>query len=248
MSEGERARQPDLRTVRTYVRREGRMTRAQRRALETLWPRYGLEPGEGLLDLAAAFGRHAPRALEIGFGMGDALLEMASARPGWDFLGVEVYRPGAGSLIRRAHALGLGNIRVVLGDAVLLLERHLPPASLDAVYVFFPDPWPKKRHHKRRLVQPAFAARVARVLKPGGVLHLATDWEPYAEHMLAVMEAAPGFRNLAGPGRYLEGRGDRPETKFERRGRALGHPVRDLLYVREAGDEGRETGRKMGGG
>ncbi len=233
---------PPAAPVRTYVRREGRMTRAQRRALETLWPRYGVEPGEGVLDLDAVFGRHAPHALEIGFGMGDALLEMAAARPGWDFLGVEVYRPGAGSLIRRAHEQGLTNIRVVLGDAVELLERHLPPASLDAVYAFFPDPWPKKRHHKRRLVQPAFAARVARVLRPGGVLHLATDWEPYAEHMLAVMEAAPGFRNAAGPGRYLEGRGERPETKFERRGRALGHPVRDLLYVREAGDGKRETG------
>ncbi len=208
--------------IRSYVRR-GRLTRAQKRALEALWPRYGVE---GVYDPDALFGRQAPRHMEIGFGMGEALVAMARAHPDWDFLGVEVYRPGIGSLLRQLHAEGLTNVRVFGEDAGTVLA-HLPEACLDGVYLFFPDPWPKRRHHKRRLVQPPFVAQVASRLRPGGRFLLATDWEDYALHMLEVLEASPLLRNLAGTG--FAPRPDlRPVTKFERRaGR-----VWDLAYAR----------------
>ena len=223
---------PPKRIVRSFVRREGRLTRGQRRALEQLWPRYGIPAGEEVLDLEAVFGRRAPVVLEIGFGNGEALLAMAAARPGTDYLGIEVHRPGIGRLLLGLEAQGLSNVRVLEGDAAELLARRLPGASLDAVHIFFPDPWPKKRHHKRRLVQPAFVELLRTRLKPGGRLHLATDWRDYAEHMAAVMERAPGFRNLSPHPPYIERPPDRPRTRFERRGADLGHGVWDLLYQR----------------
>ena len=209
------------------------MTPAQRRALARYLPVYGL-PAERPCDLALAFGREAPRCVEIGFGAGDALLGMAAASPECDFLGVEVYEPGVGRVLHQAAERDLTNLRVIVGDAVEVLERCLPEGSLHAVYLFFPDPWPKKRHHKRRLVGPAFARLVASRLVPGGRFLLATDWPPYAEHMLAVLEAEARLRNLAGPGRFAPRAPERALTRFERRAASLGHPVRDLAFVRVA--------------
>lgn len=231
MAAREEGRGP-ARTVRSFVRRQGRVTRGQQRALERLGPEYCIELPEAPLDLDAVFGRSAPRALEIGFGMGEALAAMAAARPEWDFLGVEVYPPGVGRLLQAIEEQGLGNVRICPEDAVELVRHGLPPASMAAVYVFFPDPWHKKRHHKRRLIQPGFVERLAPVIEPGGILHLATDWEPYAEQMLEVMEAAADFENTAGPGQYAPRPGDRPLTKFEQRGERLGHGVYDLVYRR----------------
>jgi tRNA (guanine-N7-)-methyltransferase len=219
------------RPIRSFVRREGRMTVAQRRALADLWPRYGIEAGEAPLDFAVLFGRTAPVTLEIGFGNGEALLTVAAAHPERDFIGIEVHRPGVGQLLNALAARGLSNVRVAIGDAREFLLQRVPEASLGAVHLFFPDPWPKKRHHKRRLVQPAFAELVRQRLRPGGWWHLATDWQDYAGHMLAVLEAA-GFENTAGPGRFAPDPGERPPTKFEARGRRLGHAVWDLVCRR----------------
>lgn len=226
---------PIRRKIVSFVRREGRLTASQRRALAELLPRFGVtvdaQP-DAVPDLDAVFGRAAPRVLEIGFGDGVSLAQMAAAAPELDFLGIEVHRPGVGHLLLEIERRGLGNVRVICADAVDILERRLPPACLDRVQLFFPDPWPKTRHHKRRILQPSFVELVRERLKPGGVFHMATDWAHYAEQMLAVMEAAPGFRNGAGPGRYAERPAYRPETRFERRGLRLGHGVWDLLYVR----------------
>lgn len=208
------------------------MTAAQQRALETLWPKYGIEPDESLLDLKQVFGRSGPVNLEIGFGNGEALLAMAAAHPERDYLGIEVHRPGVGQLLNRLAADGLSNVRVIVGDASEFLAQRIPDGSLDAVHLFFPDPWPKQRHHKRRLVQPGFAALVRCKLKPAGVWHLATDWQDYAEQMRAVLEAADGFENMAGAGCFAADPGERPHTKFEARGRRLGHGVWDLRYKR----------------
>ncbi len=218
------------RRIRSFVRREGRLTPAQARALETLLPRYGL-PDEGLLDLPALFGRVAPVTLEIGFGSGDALASMAATAPDENFIGIEVHRPGVGRLLQRLAAEGLENVRVSTRDAVEVLEHQIPDASLDRVLVYFPDPWPKKRHHKRRLIQPPFVTLLARKLTPGGLLHLATDWMPYAEWMQEVLAGAPEFVPVP-PGGCLPRPAWRPETRFERRGQRLGHPVCDLLYRR----------------
>lgn len=218
-----------LRHIRSFVRREGRITVAQQRALETLWPRFGVTLGAAVLDLDLIFERRAPRILEIGFGMGDSLLACASAHPEIDYLGVEVHRPGIGGVLRKLDELNLSNVRVIDGDALEALRQNISDASFDAIYVFFPDPWPKKRHHKRRLVQPEFMTLAHAKLKPGGLLHFATDWENYAQHMLEVVSATPQFRNTAGTGQFAPSRGDRPETKFERRGVALGHGVWDLV-------------------
>ncbi len=212
------------RPIRSFVRREGRMTAAQKRALAELYPRYGLTPGDAPIYFAGAFGRSAPVVAEIGFGNGDALARQAAAHPETDYLGLEVHRPGVGRLLARVAAEGLTNVRVVCADAKEILARNIPDESLAAVYVLFPDPWPKKRHHKRRLVQPEFVQLVRRKLKPGGVLHLATDWPAYAEHMEAVLNTAEGFAQATAAAR--------PDTKYEARGRRLGHPVRDLAYVR----------------
>ncbi len=220
------------RTVRSFARRRGRVTRAQRRALEAHWDRYGVEPG-GPLVLETLFGRAAPRVLEIGFGMGDALLEMATEHPGTDFLGIEVYEAGVGRLLAGAAAAGIDNLRVICDDAADVLRDRIPLGSLDAVLLYFPDPWPKKRHHKRRLVQPEFAAVVAARLAPAGRFELATDWEPYALQMLETLDATRGLRNVRGPGCFAPRPGYRPRTKFEVRGERLGHEVWDLAYVRD---------------
>lgn len=225
------ARGEGRRPVRSYVLRQGRMTEAQRRALERLWPRYGVALGDAPLVPAVLFRRAAPVILEIGFGNGDALVAAAASQPDHDFLGVEVHRPGVGSLLLKLADAGIENVRVIVADANDVLAR-LTPGTLQGVHLFFPDPWPKKRHHKRRLLQPAFAARLHEVLAPGGYLHCATDWEEYAAHMLAVLEATPGFVNAAGAGRYTERPASRPTTRFERRGQAEGRPVRDLLFRR----------------
>ncbi|MBI3775600.1 MAG: tRNA (guanosine(46)-N7)-methyltransferase TrmB [Gammaproteobacteria bacterium] len=218
-----------LRHIRSFVRREGRITVAQQRALSTLWPRFGITPGAEELDLDLIFGRRAPRILEIGFGMGDSLLACANAHSETDYLGIEVHRPGIGGVLRKLDELNLSNVRIIDGDALVALRMNISDAAFDAIYVFFPDPWPKKRHHKRRLVQPDFMTLMHAKLKPGGLLHFATDWDNYAQHMLDVVNATPQFRNTAGVGQFAASRGERPETKFERRGLALGHDVWDLI-------------------
>lgn len=229
-----RERDPDtgkvMRRVRSFVLREGRLTRGQERALAELWPVYGLERGDGLLEPETVFARRAPLVLEIGYGMGQSLLAMAAAQPDHDFIGIEVHRPGVGALLMGIEEQGLNNLRSYCDDAVEILQECIPDNSLSRVQLYFPDPWPKKKHHKRRIVQPAFAERLWHKLEPGGVLHMATDWRDYAEHMLAVMQAAPGWHNEAGPEAFSPRPPWRPETKFERRGERLGHGVWDLLY------------------
>jgi tRNA (guanine-N7-)-methyltransferase len=217
--------EPRRREVRSFVRREGRMTVAQKRALEELWPQFGFERGD-------AFAREAPLVMEIGFGNGEHLLARAQAEPEKNFLGVEVHRPGAGRVMNRAHAAGLRNLRVACDDAVEVLRDWLPERSLAEAVVYFPDPWPKKRHHKRRLVQPAFAALVASRLAPGGLLKLATDWAEYAAHMRATLDAEPALGNLAGATGFVPRPAERPLTRFESRGMKLGHEVFDLVYRR----------------
>jgi len=218
------------RLIRSFVRREGRITPAQRRALAELWPRYGLDAGETPLDFARIFGRRAPVVLEIGFGDGEALAATAAAHPENDYVGVEVYRPGVGALLRRLAAQNLANVRVVAADAKDVMATRVPDGSLAAVHLFFPDPWPKKRHHKRRLVQPDFAALVAVKLAPGGYFHAATDWSDYAAHMAAVLAQAPGMVEDVTRAVLLA----RPLTRFERGGRRLGHAMHDLVYRRSA--------------
>ena len=222
---------PPPRKIRSFVRREGRLTAGQQRALQDLWPRYGLET-QSLLDLDDIFGRSAPRTLEIGFGNGDALLAMAANQPETDFIGIEVHRPGVGRLLRELKQRALTNVRVIREDAVPVLEHSLPDDSLDRLLLFFPDPWHKKRHHKRRIVQPAFIELLARKIARGGILHMATDWEDYAQHMLDVMGQSTAFRNCAGTGHYTPRPDYRPVTKFEQRGQRLGHGVWDLVFER----------------
>ena len=221
------------RTIRSFVQRAGRITRAQERALAELWPQFGIDYSPVLLDLAAVFGRRAPRVLEIGIGDGETLLALAAERPDCDFLGVEVHRPGIGHCLLGIESGGLTNVRLIAHDAVEVLERQLPDASLDEVLLYFPDPWPKKRHHKRRIVQPAFVELVAKKLNTGGFFRLATDWAPYAQHMLEVLQASPSFTNASTTGDYVPRPGSRPLTKFERRGERLGHEVFDLEYRRK---------------
>jgi tRNA (guanine-N7-)-methyltransferase len=219
------------RTVRSFVVRAGRMTAAQERAWRDLWPRFGIEAGDQAIDLAALFGRDAPRTLEIGFGNGETLLALAAAQPERDFLGIEVHRPGVGHLLLGIAEAELTNVRVICRDAVEVLERCIPAGTLDEVLLYFPDPWPKKRHHKRRIVHPGFVELVATRLKPGGVLRMATDWEPYAQQMLEVAGACAALRNESGDG-YVARPQSRPPTRFERRGQRLGHGVRDLAFRR----------------
>jgi tRNA (guanine-N7-)-methyltransferase len=220
---------PHRRSIRSFVARAGRMTVAQERAWRDLWPRYGLAETDQALDLDAAFGRAAARTLEIGFGNGESLVALAQAHPDEDFLGIEVHRPGVGHLMLRAESLGLGNIRVACRDAVEVLSRQLPDASLDAVLLYFPDPWPKKRHHKRRILQPAFVDLVASRLKSGGRFRLATDWQNYAEQMLAVAGGCALLENEFDAG-YAPRPDSRPLTRFEARGQRLGHEVWDLCF------------------
>jgi tRNA (guanine-N7-)-methyltransferase len=208
--------------IRSFVLRQGRTTPAQQRALEELFPKYGV----AFSDEKIASARHAPLVLEIGSGMGEATVEIAKQHPELDFVAIEVHGPGVGSLLNRIHSSELKNLRVIRHDAVEVLERMVADGTLAALHVFFPDPWPKKRHHKRRLLQPAFVALVGRKLVPGGVVHLATDWEEYADQMAAVFEASACFVSSQA------GLVSRPATKFEQRGRRLGNPVRDLMFVR----------------
>ena len=221
---------PFIRRIRSFVKREGRLTTGQQRALDTLFPQYGIESSEQKLELDAVFGRKAPRILEIGFGNGTSLAEMAAKNPQQDYIGIEVHRPGVGNLLIQIEKQGLSNLRVINDDAVDVLNNMIADESLDAVYLFFADPWHKKRHHKRRIVQPAFAQLVRSKLKSGGLFHMATDWENYAEHMMEVMTAATGFTNTAGEGQYLPRPDYRPLTKFEQRGQRLGHGVWDLIF------------------
>lgn len=216
--------------IKSFVLRQGRMSKSQQRALEQNWSEFGLELKDELLDFQQLFGREAPTIMEIGFGMGKSLAEMAEANPQQNFIGIEVHRPGVGALLKLVEEKGLTNVRVFNDDAIEVLKKRIPKNSLDGVYLFFPDPWHKKRHHKRRIVQPAFAQTIADHLKTGGRFHMATDWEDYAEHMMAVMSAAKDFRNTH-PDRQFTPRPDyRPLTKFEQRGQRLGHGVWDLIF------------------
>lgn len=212
------------REIRSYVLRQGRTSPAQLRALEQLAPRFGLAFQESALDFTGVFGRVAPVVLEIGSGMGETTAQIAAANRGVDYLAIEVHGPGVGSLLKKAEELSLANLRVIRHDAVEVLEKMIPDGALGGIHLFFPDPWPKKRHHKRRIVQPEFVALAARKLAPGGYIHAATDWAEYAEHMEVVLRAEPLLH--AGEPR------ERPVTKFERRGLGLGHAVRDLLFLR----------------
>ena len=223
---------PRMRTIKSFVMRAGRMTEGQQRGLEKGWPEFGLDLSAGMLDFDQLFGRNAPRTLEIGFGMGHSLLEMAAAAPDQDFIGVEVHRPGVGALLNGLLMQNSSNVRVFSCDAIEVLNQCIPDASLDRLMLFFPDPWHKAKHNKRRIVQPAFAELVRSKLKIGGVLHMATDWEPYAEYMLEVMNVAPGYRNQAADGLYVPRPEERPITKFERRGERLGHGVWDIKFTR----------------
>jgi tRNA (guanine-N7-)-methyltransferase len=234
MTAGGDSEAPFYRTVRSFVRRAGRLTPSQARALEELWPRFGIEPPPAPLDLDQVFGRRAPRTLEIGFGNGDNLAALAVRHPERDYLGVEVHDPGVGHLLLRIEREGVSNIRIAHHDAVEVLSAWLPPASIDETLIFFPDPWHKKRHQKRRLVKAEFLERLARVMQDGGRLHLATDWAPYAEQMLDTCDSSPHFENTLAGGGYAARPETRPETKFERRGLRLGHDVYDLLYRRVA--------------
>jgi tRNA (guanine-N7-)-methyltransferase len=207
------------------------MTPAQERALAQLWPSHGVELGDAPLDLDAIFARRAPRCLEIGFGIGEVIGSLAENHPHIDYLGIEVHRPGVGRLLLRAARMNLSNLRVITHDAVEVLKDHIQDDSFDEILVFFPDPWHKKRHHKRRLIDPAFAASVAAKLRRGGVLRLATDWQAYAEQMLAVCNATPRLASLSADGSYVPRPDFRPPTRFERRGARLGHGVWDLAYT-----------------
>jgi tRNA (guanine-N7-)-methyltransferase len=224
----------NVRPIRSFVLRQGRISAAQRAALERLLPTYGVPYQPTPLDLKVLFGRHAPKFLEIGFGMGETTAGMAQAHPESDYLGIEVHGPGVGALLRRIAALELSNVRIVQHDAVEVVRDMILPASLAGIHVFFPDPWPKKRHHKRRLLQPAFVRALAVRLAPGGYLHIATDWQDYAEQLLAWLTSEPLLRNTA---RDFAPRPDyRPVTKFEHRGRRLGHGVWDLVFRRVTDD------------
>ena len=224
---------PQYRPIRSFVRREGRITTAQQKALDTLWSRYGVTDQNTLLDdLNALFGRTAARVLEIGFGNGESLATTAAAHPEVDYLGIEVHRPGVGHLLKLLEEQGLANVRILCADAYGILTSRLSNTSLDRIQIFFPDPWPKKRHHKRRLIQAPFVALLADKIKPGGILHLATDWENYAEHMVCVLQGEERLVNSQESGAFAPRSTDRPPTKFERRGERLGHRVYDLIYRR----------------
>jgi tRNA (guanine-N7-)-methyltransferase len=226
--------EPDKRRpIRSYVLRTGRMTPGQQRAFDENWQRRGLEHSGGPLVFDTAFGRPGPRVLEIGFGMGQSLVAMAEAAPATNFIGIEVHKPGVGKLLHSMVEHDVDNIRVYCHDAVEVLRDCIPANSLDTLQIFFPDPWHKKRHNKRRLIQPPFVTQLLPKLKPGGVLHLATDWENYAQQMMAVLSATDGLTNTCGVGQFSPRPEYRPLTKFELRGERLGHGVWDLLFTRD---------------
>ncbi|MDJ0938808.1 MAG: tRNA (guanosine(46)-N7)-methyltransferase TrmB [Woeseiaceae bacterium] len=223
---------PRKRTIRSFVRRSGRLTESQQRALDELWPRFGLEYSPETMDFESVFGRDAPVTLEIGFGNGDSLVRMAAANPERNYLGIEVHEPGIGHCLIGIREAGIGNLRLINHDAIEVLEQQIPPGSLDRINLYFPDPWPKKRHHKRRIVQPRFLDLCAKALIPGGTLQIATDWDNYAEHIDGTLDEAASF--ALGERRVHDGDQplDRPQTKFERRGLTRGHRIHDWCFVR----------------
>jgi tRNA (guanine-N7-)-methyltransferase len=221
-----------IRTVRSFVKREGRLTKGQANALANYWSEMGLSHQQGMQNWQQVFGNENPVVLEIGFGMGKSLVEMAQQAPQLNFVGVEVHRPGVGACIALAKEQGITNLRVYEHDAVEVLADCVPDESLTTVQLFFPDPWHKKKHHKRRIVKPEFVEQIRQKLKIGGVFHMATDWQNYAECMLADMQQAPGFENLSSTGDYIPRPDNRPLTKFEQRGQRLGHGVWDLQFKR----------------
>jgi len=221
-------------SIRSFVIRAGRMTDGQKNAFQQYWPKYGVSLFSGAFTPCEQFGRKAPVVLEIGFGMGDSLQQMAINEPDKDFIGIEVHPPGVGRLIFTAGETGVDNLKVYMADATDVLEDCIGDASLDRVQIYFPDPWHKKKHHKRRIIQPEFVQKIRAKLKHGGLLHFATDWQNYAEHMLEVMNAADGYSNSQANGGYSPRPDYRPITKFEKRGERLGHGVWDLIYQRDA--------------
>lgn len=229
MSEQEKPQRP----IRSFVLRQGRLTVGQQRAFDSLWPRFGIDYDGQPIDFSTLFGNDRPLFLEIGFGNGESLASMAQAHPEHNYLGIEVHGPGVGHLLIRIESLGLENIRILRHDAIEVLKHCIPTNSLQGLFLFFPDPWHKKRHHKRRILNPAFVTELGRVIRPGGFFHAATDWEDYALQMMAVLSAAePLFENSAGAGQYVPRPDYRPLTKFEQRGQRLGHGVWDLIFVR----------------
>jgi tRNA (guanine-N7-)-methyltransferase len=221
-----------IRTIRSFVKREGRLTKGQQNALDSQWPIMGLEHKDGLIDLVEVFGNDNPVVAEIGFGMGKSLVEMAKAAPDKNFIGIEVHTPGVGACLLEAAEQGVTNLRLYCHDAIEVLADCIPKDSLSCMQLFFPDPWHKTRHHKRRIVQAEFAQNIRSSLKHDGIFHMATDWENYAEHMVEVMNAQPGYRNIATEGDYIARPEHRPLTKFEARGHRLGHGVWDMMYQR----------------
>jgi tRNA (guanine-N7-)-methyltransferase len=221
------------RILRSYVLRQGRLTKGQQRGFDSCWAQFGLPYQTQLLNLSAVFGNHRPVYLEIGCGNGEALVAMAQQHPERNYIGVEVHSPGVGHLLLKLAEHGLTNVRICQHDAVEVLKAMMPDAALAGVYLFFPDPWHKKRHHKRRIVQPVFIELLARKIHADGFFHAATDWEDYAEHMLVVLNGYPElFRNAVVGGGYVPRPAERPLTKFEQRGRRLGHRIFDLIFMR----------------
>ena len=228
------------RHIRSFVLRAGRMTPAQERALTELWPSYGVHLDDGAVDLDAIFGRRAPRCLEIGFGVGEVIGSLAEKHPHIDYIGIEVHRPGVGRLLLRAEQINARNLRVICHDAVEVLKDKIRDGAFDEILIFFPDPWHKKRHHKRRLIEPKFVALAAAKLRAGGLLRLATDWQAYAEQMLAVCNASSELASLSTDLTYVPRPDFRPATRFERRGARLGHGVWDLAYTKLAAPAARD--------
>jgi|SRR3989339_318861 len=218
--------------IRTFVRRQGRMTKAQREALHDLSTFYMMVDQENVLAFDRIFGNAQPVVLEIGFGMGDSLAQMAEQHPKLNFIGIEVHRPGIGALLKKLHERKISNIKIIEGDAIEILKQQIQNHSLDQVQIFFPDPWQKKRHHKRRMIQKEFVELVAQKLKPGGKFLLATDWQTYAEHMMEVLSACKTLKNTAGEGGYADLSFYRVKTKFENRGEKLGHRIFELSFER----------------
>lgn len=218
--------------IRSFVRRQGRMTSKQQNALEQYWSKYGLELTNGTLDYQQVFGRHAPRVLEIGFGMGYSLATMAESSPDEDYIGIEVHKPGVGALLVECHERTINNIRVYQDDAMMVLDQCIPDNSLHRIQLFFPDPWPKKRHHKRRIVRSAFVNLLKSKLEVGGILHIVTDWQDYAEHIVNVLAEFPELNNQSCRGDFSNKPDYRPITKYEQRAQRLGHHVYELMFKR----------------
>ena len=218
-------------SIRSYVIRGGRMTQAQKKAFDDQWKTYGLSLFDGALDFSTEFDRDAETVLEIGFGMGDSLITMAEELSDKNFIGIEVHPPGVGRIINNAGKLELKNLRIYMADAIDVLDDCIADNSLDRFQLYFPDPWHKKKHHKRRIVQPEFIKKIQQKLKPGGIIHMATDWEDYADYMMEVLSSADGLKNQAGQFCFSARPDFRPVTKFEKRGERLGHGVWDLLFI-----------------